>query len=85
VGLFLRVRNGEWMTGERPKAFVVPRAGAVPTGRADHRARPNADRPPQGPNQVELVESLPKTSAGNIRKVELREAEWAGHRNRVQG
>ena len=39
----------------------------------------------KAPDQVELGESLPKTSAGNIRKVELREAEWAGHRNRVQG
>lgn len=47
MGLFLRVGNGQGMTGERPKAFVVPRAGAVPTGRADHRARPNADRPLQ--------------------------------------
>jgi hypothetical protein len=27
----------------------------------------------------------PKTSADNIRKVELREAEWAGHANRMQG
>ncbi len=30
----------------------------------------------KAPDQVEFVESLPKTATGKIRKVELRDAEW---------
>jgi len=39
----------------------------------------------KAPDQVEIVESLPKTATGKIRKVELRDAEWAGYTSRVQG
>ena len=62
----------------------------VPRARPQRAAQIIADVGAQiarykGPDRVELVESLPKTSPGNIRKVEPREAEWSGHRNRVLG
>lgn len=77
------VPDEKW--GERPKAFVVPRAGAAPTtAQIIAHVRTQIARY-EAPDQVELVESLPKTSTGKIRKVELREAEWAGHSSRVQG
>jgi fatty-acyl-CoA synthase len=77
------VPDEKW--GERPKAFVVPRAGAAPTAEQIIAHVRTQIAHYKAPDQVELVESLPKTSTGKIRKVELREGEWAGHRSRVQG
>jgi len=72
--------------GERPKAFVVVRAGETPPTPAQIIAHVRTQIAHyKAPDQVEIVESLPKTATGKIRKVELREAEWAGHSSRVQG
>jgi len=72
--------------GERPKAFVVVRAGESPPTAAQIIAHVRTQIAHyKAPDQVEFVESLPKTATGKIRKVELREAEWAGHSSRVQG
>jgi len=37
------------------------------------------------PRTVAFVDELPKTATGKLRKVELRENEWAGHVSRIQG
>lgn len=72
--------------GERPKAFVVVRPGETPPTAAQIIAHVRTQIAHyKAPDQVEIVESLPKTATGKIRKVELREAEWAGYGSRVQG
>ena len=75
--------DAKW--GERPKAFVVVRAGETPTAAQIIAHVRTQIAHYKAPDQVEIVESLPKTATGKIRKVELREAEWAGHKSRVQG
>ena len=69
--------------GERPKAFVVLRPGAS----ADHDeltahlhqriARYKC------PDTFEVLEELPRTSTGKVRKFELREREWGGTDRRI--
>jgi fatty-acyl-CoA synthase len=68
--------------GERPVAFVTPRAGADLDGddviafcreRMAHFKCPVAIR----------VGELPKTSTGKVQKYLLRESEWAGHGGRI--
>ncbi len=75
--------DAKW--GERPKAFVVVKAGESPTAAQiiEHVRSQIAHY--KAPDQIEFVDSLPKTATGKIRKVELREAEWVGHDSRVQG
>ena len=75
--------DAKW--GERPKAFVVVRKGEAPTAAQIIAHVRTQIAHYKAPDQVEFVESLPKTATGKIRKVELREAEWAGHDSRVQG
>ena len=76
--------DAKW--GERPKAFVVVRPGETPPTAAQIIAHVRTQIAHyKAPDQVEIVESLPKTATGKIRKVELREAEWAGYGSRVQG
>jgi fatty-acyl-CoA synthase len=75
--------DAKW--GERPKAFVVVRAGETPTAAQIIAHVRTQIAHYKAPDQVVIVESLPKTATGKIRKVELREAEWAGHERRVQG
>ncbi len=75
--------DAKW--GERPKAFVVVREGETPTAAQIIAHVRTQIAHYKAPDQVEIVESLPKTATGKIRKVELREAEWAGHESRVQG
>jgi len=77
------VPNAKW--GERPKAFVVVRAGEAPTAAQIIAHVRTQIAHYKAPDQVEIVASLPKTATGKIRKVELREAEWVGHESRVQG
>jgi fatty-acyl-CoA synthase len=77
------VPDAKW--GERPKAFVVARPGEAPTAAQIIAHVRTQIAHYKAPDQVEIVESLPKTSTGKIRKVELREAEWAGYDSRVQG
>ena len=38
-----------------------------------------------GPRVVEFLAELPLTSTGKVQKVQLKEREWAGHTQRVNG
>ena len=77
------VPDEKW--GERPKAFVVRRPGAE-VGEAELLAHVQSRIARyKTPRNVEFVEELPKTATGKLRKVELREKEWAGHASRIQG
>ena len=75
--------DAKW--GERPKAFVVPKAGAILTAEQIIAHVRTQIAHYKAPDRVEIVESLPKTATGKIRKVELRDAEWAGYSSRVLG
>jgi fatty-acyl-CoA synthase len=75
--------DAKW--GERPKAFVVVRPGEAPTAAQIIAHVRTQIAHYKAPDQVEIVESLPKTATGKIRKVELRDAEWAGYSTRVLG
>jgi fatty-acyl-CoA synthase len=77
------VPDEKW--GERPKAFVLCKAGAE-TNETEliaylqsHIARYKV------PKAIEFVQQLPRTSTGKVQKFELREKEWAGHTSRIQG
>ncbi|MDX1449630.1 MAG: AMP-binding protein, partial [Acidimicrobiia bacterium] len=69
--------------GERPKAFVTTKEGATVTPEEiiahvrDRLAHFKA------PDEVEIVEALPKTSTGKIQKYVLRETLWSGHSKRI--
>ncbi len=39
----------------------------------------------KAPREIAITMELPKTSTGKIQKFMLRETEWAGHADRVQG
>ncbi|TKA04628.1 acyl--CoA ligase family protein [Actinacidiphila oryziradicis] len=77
------VPDEKW--GERPKAFVVLKAGRQATEEEliEHVRMKIARY--KVPRNVDLVAELPKTSTGKIQKYALREPEWAGHSHRVQG
>jgi fatty-acyl-CoA synthase len=77
------IPDDKW--GERPKAFVVLRAGhtATPDELIAH-VRTKIARY-KAPREVDIVVGLPKTSTGKIQKFVLREPEWAGHTQRVHG
>jgi len=75
--------DAKW--GERPKAFVVLKPGEAPTAEQIIAHVRTQIAHYKAPDLIEFVESLPKTATGKIRKVELRDAEWAGHDSRVQG
>lgn len=70
------IKDEKW--GERPKVYATVKAGKGLSGRDIlHWAKSN----PQisgfmQPREVEVVEELPKTSTGKVRKNVLRE--WAG-------
>ena len=69
--------------GERPKAFVVCRDGALVT---DEQLRTHVRGLLAGykcPDVFAIVDELPKTSTGKVQKYVLREREWAGHEGRV--
>ena len=69
--------------GERPKAFVVLKdeAAATPDEIIDH-VKANLARF-KAPDEVEIVEELPKTSTGKVQKYVLREKEWTGLERRI--
>ena len=69
--------------GERPKAFVVLKAGyrATPREIIDHVRSRLAHF--KAPDEVELVGGLPKTSTGKIQKFVLRDKEWEGRGRRI--
>ena len=74
------VSDSHW--GERPKAFITIKSGAKLTGddlikwAKDHRGISRF----AVPREVEVVEELPKTSTGKIRKNILRD--WAKGKER---
>ena len=69
--------------GERPKAFVVCRDGAVVT-EEDLRVHVHGLLARyKCPDTFAIVDELPKTSTGKIQKFVLREREWAGRERRV--
>jgi fatty-acyl-CoA synthase len=69
--------------GERPKAFVVLKPGEQVAGQdlIDHVRERIAKF--KAPEEVEIVDALPKTSTGKIQKYVLREQVWAGRSTRV--
>ncbi len=74
------VSSPDDMRGEVVKAFVVLAAGvtgddALVKTLQDHVKHVTA--PYKYPRKIEFVTSLPKTVSGKIRRVELREREWA--------
>ena len=75
------VPDEKW--GERPKAFVVLRAGqnATPQELIAHVRTKIASY--KAPRDVEITRELPKTSTGKIQKFVLREAERTGHSPRA--
>ena len=77
------VPDDKW--GERPKAFVVlrPDASATPEELMAH-VRTKIARY-KAPRDIDITVELPKTPTGKIQKFMLRDAEWAGHANRVHG
>ena len=70
------VSDPKW--GERPKVFVVLRAGRDPSEAdiLEHVRSRIAHY--KAPRTIEFVGELPKTSTGKVQKFELREREWAG-------
>jgi fatty-acyl-CoA synthase len=69
--------------GERPKAFVVLKPGteATPASIVEHVKTRLARF--KAPDEVEIVEALPKTSTGKIQKYVLRDQVWAGRESKV--
>jgi fatty-acyl-CoA synthase len=77
------IPDDKW--GERPKAFVTLCAGTSATQQeliAHVRTKIAGYK---APREVAITIELPKTSTGKIQKFMLREKEWAGHSQRVQG
>ncbi len=75
------VSSPDEVRGEVVKAFVILAPGYQPSDELvkelqDHVKRVTA--PYKYPRKIEFVDSLPKTISGKIRRVELREREWAG-------
>jgi fatty-acyl-CoA synthase len=77
------VPDDKW--GERPRAYVVLKAGHDITGPelVDHVKVRIARY--KAPREVVVIEELPKTSTGKIQKVVLREDAWAEKTARIQG
>ena len=77
------VPDDKW--GERPKAFVVLRAGhsATPEELIAY-VRTKIARY-KAPRDIDITSELPKTSTGKIQKFVLRDSEWAGRTHRVHG
>jgi fatty-acyl-CoA synthase len=77
------VPDDKW--GERPKAFVVLRAGTSATQQELIAHVKTKIAGYKAPREVDISVELPKTSTGKIQKFILREKEWAGQGQRVKG
>jgi fatty-acyl-CoA synthase len=64
--------------GERPKGFVVLKAGAEVTGEEIIEHVHGRLARFKAPDEVEVVDALPKTSTGKIQKFVLRQRLWEG-------
>jgi acyl-CoA synthetase (AMP-forming)/AMP-acid ligase II len=71
--------------GERPKAYVVLRAGTSATQQDLIAHVKTKIAGYKAPRDIAITMDLPKTSTGKIQKYMLREADWAGHASRVNG
>ncbi len=71
--------------GERPKAFVVLKAGKEATDKEVIAHVRTKIAHYKSPRDVVFLDELPKTSTGKIQKFQLRNAEWADHTSRIQG
>jgi len=66
--------------GEVVKAFVVLASGATASEQLMHELKQHVKSitaPYKYPRKIEFVTSLPKTVSGKIRRIELRQKEWA--------
>ena len=66
--------------GEIVKAFITLRSGAEPSDALVRELQEHCKRvtaPYKYPRAIEFVQELPKTTSGKIRRVELRQREWA--------
>lgn len=91
------VPDDKW--GERPRAYVVLRPEALGEGSPEEIAEHNEAVAAviiahcrahiagyKVPRDVVVIDELPRTSTGKVRKNELREAAWAGHGDsRIKG
>lgn len=77
------VPDDKW--GERPKAFVVLRAGHSATPEELMAYVHTKIARYKAPRDIDITPELPKTSTGKIQKFVLRDSEWAGRTHRVHG
>jgi len=77
------VPDDKW--GERPKAFVVLRAGHSATPQELIAYVRTKIARYKAPRDIDITPELPKTSTGKIQKFVLRDSEWAGRTHRVHG
>lgn len=74
------VSSPDELRGEVVKAFVVLAPGYQPSDELMKELQDYVKKvtaPYKYPRKIEFVESLPKTVSGKIRRIELREKEWA--------
>jgi fatty-acyl-CoA synthase len=77
----IAVPDAKW--GERPKGFVILKAGTAATGdELIEHVRSRIARF-KAPDAIEFPGSLPKTSTGKIQKYVLRQSEWAEHEAKI--
>ena len=77
------VSSPDEIRGEVVKAYIVLAPGYQASGELIKDLQEhvkNVTAPYKYPRKIEFVESLPKTVSGKIRRVELREREWASKR-----
>ncbi len=77
------VSSPDEIRGEVVKAFVILAPGYEPSEQLVKELQEHVKKvtaPYKYPKKIEFVDSLPKTISGKIRRVELREREWAGKR-----
>ncbi|MGB9903201.1 MAG: AMP-binding protein [Desulfotomaculales bacterium] len=77
------VSSPDEIRGEVVKAFIVLAPGYEPSEQLVKELQDYVKKvtaPYKYPKKIEFVESLPKTISGKIRRVELREREWAEKR-----
>ncbi|MCY0909542.1 MAG: acyl--CoA ligase [Sulfobacillus thermotolerans] len=74
------VSSPDPVRGEIVKAFVVLRPGIAPSPELAHTLQEHVKTqtaPYKYPRAIEFVTDLPKTVSGKIRRIELRQKEWA--------
>ena len=77
------VPDDKW--GERPKAYVVLRAGQSATQEELIEYVRTKIARFKAPRAIDIVVELPKTSTGKIQKFVLRQPEWAGRTHGIHG